>query len=108
VTTTDGQLGLARRQPQDAVAAIVDPAPVWDGGVCRWADPVYLQLRSALAGKSTRRVRAFGSRMPCSIAVLELLCAIDATVPLQAVIGVVWGVETLAPRASYDLLQSVW
>jgi hypothetical protein len=80
VTTTNEPLALARQQLENAVAALADPVAVWDGGACRWADPVYAQLRSALTGKSTRRVRAFGSRMPCSIAVLELLCAIDATV----------------------------
>ncbi len=77
---TDGPLALARRQLENAVAALADPVPVWADGVCRWAAPVYLQLRSALTGKAARRGQAHRSRSPCSIAVLELLCAIDATV----------------------------
>lgn len=80
-TVSDGPLALARRQLEHAVAALADPVPVWSDGVCRWADPVYLQLRCALTGKPTRRRGpAHGSRSPCSIAVLELLIAMDATV----------------------------
>ncbi|MDR3664156.1 MAG: hypothetical protein P4L86_27845 [Mycobacterium sp.] len=28
--------------------------------------------------------------------------------PLIACIGAVWGMETLAPKATYDILSSVW
>ena len=79
--SADGPLPLAARRLGDAVHALADPVPVWSDGVCRWADPVYLQLRCALTGKPTRRRGlAHGSRSPCSIAVLELLIAMDATV----------------------------
>jgi hypothetical protein len=48
VTTipTDNPLALARRRLTDAVHALADPVPVWDGGVARWSDSVYGRLRT--------------------------------------------------------------
>jgi hypothetical protein len=40
--------------------------------------------------------------------VIDRAKSVTDAAPLQAVIGAVWGVETLAPRRSHDLLQSVW
>ncbi len=40
--------------------------------------------------------------------VIDRAKSVSDAAPLQAVIGAVWGVETLAPEPTYDLLQSVW
>lgn len=40
--------------------------------------------------------------------VIDRAKSVTDAAPLIAVIGAVWGAETLAPAASYDLLQSVW
>ncbi len=73
---------LVRRRLEDAVAAIADPVPMWDGGVCRWSDAVYVCLRRELSGGRVigRRQRPGSSRLPCRLAVLELLVDIDGTV----------------------------
>lgn len=39
--------------------------------------------------------------------VIDRAKSVTDAAPLQAVIGAVWGVETLAPLATYDILQSV-
>lgn len=41
----DGPLPLARRRLSDAVHALADPVPVWDGGVCRGGGTTPLLLR---------------------------------------------------------------
>jgi hypothetical protein len=48
IVDADGALPAARRRLDDAVHALVDPVPVWDGDVCRWSDAVYVRLRMAL------------------------------------------------------------
>lgn len=65
----DGPLALARRQLENAVAALADPEPVWDAGVCRWAPAVYVCLR-----------RLGSSRLPCRIDVLTWIVDVDAVV----------------------------
>ncbi len=82
MTTTDGPLGPARRQLQDAVHALADPVPVWDHGVCRWAPAVYACLRRELSGgrRLIGRRGRLGSKLPGRIDVLNLLLDIDSTV----------------------------
>lgn len=66
----------------DAVHALADPIPVWDGGTCRWSDPLYTRLRSTLTdaiAMGRRRVAA-GSRAPCRGDVLALLIEVDTAV----------------------------
>jgi len=80
VTTTE-PLHVARRRLQNAVHSLADPVPLWLDGVCRWADPVYAQLRWALRDKpERRRVSVRRSVLPCRGDVLVLLIDIDATV----------------------------
>ena len=79
--SADGPLPLAARRLGDAVHALADPLPVWDDGVCRWSDPLYVRLRAALTGRTvSARRRAHGARLPCRTDVLALLCQIDAAV----------------------------
>jgi hypothetical protein len=40
--------------------------------------------------------------------VIDRAKSVTDAAPLQAAIGALWGAETLAPQAEYDLLQSVW
>jgi hypothetical protein len=40
--------------------------------------------------------------------VIDRAKSVTDAAPLQAVIGAVWGVETLAPQTTYDILSSVW
>jgi hypothetical protein len=75
----DGPLVLARRRLDDAVRALADPTPEWDHGVCRWADPLYVRLRTALRGQASNRTGARRSA-PCRIDVLTLLIEVDVTV----------------------------
>ena len=42
------------------------------------------------------------------VVVIDRAKSVTDAAPLQACIGAVWGMETLTPRASYDILQSVW
>ncbi len=76
----DGPLGPARRQLQDAVAALIDPIPVHTADGYRWQPALYADLRSGLTGQSARR-RALQqrSRAPLRIEVLALLVEIDDT-----------------------------
>jgi hypothetical protein len=82
VISQDGPLALARRQLENAVAALADPVPVWDGGVCRWAPAVYSSLRRELSGgrRPIGRRGRLGSRSPCHIGMLDLIVDIDAPV----------------------------
>jgi len=78
--TPDNPLAMSRRRLRDAVNALAEPIPVWDGGVCRWSDAVYMRLRSSLRGAPTRSVRLVpDSRLPCRADVLTLLIDIDQT-----------------------------
>jgi hypothetical protein len=40
--------------------------------------------------------------------VIDRAKSVTDAAPLQAVIGAVWGAETLAPEPSYNILDSVW
>jgi len=40
--------------------------------------------------------------------VIDRAKSVTDAAPLQAAIGAVWGIESLAPRATYDVLASVW
>jgi hypothetical protein len=62
------------------VSALADPAPIAVNGRCRWADPVYAQLRQALSDDRLGGRRAFGSRRPCRADVLTWLIDVDTTV----------------------------
>jgi len=74
-------LALATRRLRDAVAALADPVPVWDAGVCRWSDPLYLRLRDSLKGsKQVGRRQVPDSRLPCRTDILTLVIDIDMTV----------------------------
>ncbi len=75
----DGPLVLARRQLENAVAALADPQPAWDGGVCRWAPAVCLR-RELLGGRVVRRIVRQTSRPPCRTDVFNCLVDIDTTV----------------------------
>ena len=80
-TNADGPVALTRRRLDDAVHALADPLPVWDDGVCRWADAVYTRLRAALPGGKLVRGRYVpSSRLPCRGDVLDLLIQVDVTV----------------------------
>lgn len=73
-------LKLSLRRLREAVHALVEPIPVWDGGTCRWSDALYWRLRRSLRGQprqSGRRVP--DSRPPCRTDVLTLLIDIDMT-----------------------------
>jgi hypothetical protein len=79
----DGPLVVTRRRLADAVSALADPIPVCvGGGVYRWVEPLYVQLRQALQGTpvSVRRAGTHRSRAPCRTDVLTLLIEIDTTV----------------------------
>ena len=81
VEPADGPLPLARRQLGDAVHALADPIPVWDGGVCRWSDAVYVRMRGELPGGARdRRGLARSTRLPCRGDVLDWLIEVDRTV----------------------------
>ncbi|CAN1494932.1 hypothetical protein MCEMAEM6B_02218 [Mycobacteriaceae bacterium] len=76
----DGALPATTKRLADAVHALVEPFPVWHGGICRLTPPLYVRLRAALrgtAGRSGRRLPA--SRLPCRGDVLALLVQIDST-----------------------------
>jgi hypothetical protein len=76
----DGALPVATKRLADAVHALVEPFPVWHGGICRLTAPLYVRLRAALrgtAGRSGRRLPT--SRLPCRGDVLALLVQIDST-----------------------------
>lgn len=76
----DNPLAKARRRLTEAVAALAEPVPIWDSGVCRYTEPTYTRLRGALRGQPTRSVRRIPSlRLPCRGDVLALLLDIDAT-----------------------------
>ena len=83
-TASDGPLTLTQRRLTDAVSALADPAPVCvGGGIYRWSDSVYTQLRQALQGGRAPLVRhacAHRARSPCRTDVLTLLIEIDTTV----------------------------
>lgn len=75
----DGVLEPVLRRFGNAVAALVDPVPIWDRGACRWSSPVYARLRGALVGRTMRGRRAVaGSRLPCRTDVLVWLLEVDA------------------------------
>ena len=77
----DGALPLALRRLGDAAHGLVDPVPLWGGGVCRWSDSVYVRLRAALVGRTARsRAAMAGSRLPCRVDVLALVVDIDTAV----------------------------
>jgi hypothetical protein len=79
-STPDKPLAMALRRLRGAVNALTEPIPVWDGGVCRWSDAVYLRLRGSLRGAPTRPLRLVpDSRLPCGADVLTLLIDIDQT-----------------------------
>lgn len=79
--TEDGPLALAQQRLDDAVHALADAIPVWDGGTCRWSDSLYSRLRAALRGRGGAGIRVVpGSRAPCSMRALELLVAVDSSV----------------------------
>jgi hypothetical protein len=80
ITSSDGALPLAKRQLEDAVAAIADPQPAYAGGTCRWADPLYAQLRGALRDRPQRHNPGWRAVAPCRLDVLALLVEIDAAV----------------------------
>ncbi len=74
-------LPLARQKLTDAVSAFAAPQPVWISGVCRWQDPLYSRLRSALQPRNQiSRHRAPGERAPCRTDVLTLIIDVDMTV----------------------------
>jgi predicted RNA-binding Zn-ribbon protein involved in translation (DUF1610 family) len=78
---SDGPLVLARRALGDAVHSLADPIPVWDHGVARWSDPVYVRLRSAITARTAgRRHVMSGSRAPCRTDVLVWLIDVDRAV----------------------------
>ncbi|MGE5697104.1 MAG: hypothetical protein ACM4D3_18300 [Candidatus Sericytochromatia bacterium] len=76
----DGPLPLARRRLVDAVHALADPIPVWDGGTCRWSDPLYVRLRQAMQSQRGGYTRIHSSKLPCRVDVLALLIEVDGTV----------------------------
>jgi hypothetical protein len=76
----DGALPVASKRLADAVHALVEPFPIWHGGICRLTPPLYVRLRAALRGnpgRSGRRLPA--SRLPCRGDILALLVDIDST-----------------------------
>jgi hypothetical protein len=80
ILDSDGPLALARRRLDDAVHALCDEIPVWDHGVCRWSDPVYVRLRGGLTARALGRRAAAGSRLPCRTDVLVWLVEVDGAV----------------------------
>jgi hypothetical protein len=77
-TAPDGPLAVARHRLTDAVSALADPIPVCvGGGVYRWSESLYVQLRQALAGDRLWVRRVFHSRLPCRADVLALVIEID-------------------------------
>jgi hypothetical protein len=77
----DNPLAAARRGLAEAVFALAEPQPIWVGGICRWADPVYVRLRDALKGsKVIGRRQVPDSRLPCRTDILTLIIELDMTV----------------------------
>ncbi|MBU3749813.1 MAG: hypothetical protein FGM52_05080, partial [Mycobacterium sp.] len=73
-------LMLSTRRLREAVTALVEPIPIWDGGTCRWSDALYWRLRGSLRGQPGRSGRRVpDSRLPCRADVLTLLIDIDMT-----------------------------
>ncbi len=80
MSESEQPLVLSQRRLREAIHALAEPIPVWDGGVCRWSDAVYWRLRGSLRGQPTRSGRRVpDSRLPCRADVLTLLIAIDMT-----------------------------
>jgi len=78
---SDGPLALTRRRFDNSVHALADPVPVWDHGVCRWSDSLYVRLRGAITARTAGRRRVMaGSRAPCRTDVLVWLIEVDSTV----------------------------
>jgi hypothetical protein len=80
ITSSDGALPLAKRQLEDAVAAIADPQPAYAGGTCRWADSLYTQLRGALRDRPQRHTPGWRAVTPCRLDALALIVEVDRTV----------------------------
>lgn len=74
----DGNLPAARTRLQDAISAAIDPKPEHIDGQTHWLDPLYTQIRAAVAcmrkGASTH---AFGSQPPGWVDAMDLLRDID-------------------------------
>jgi hypothetical protein len=80
ITNSDGALPLAKRRLEDAVSAIADPQPAYAGGICRWMDSLYLQLREALRDRPQRHIPGWRAVTPCRLDALALLVEIDTAV----------------------------
>ena len=77
----DGPLALSQIRLEDAVHALADAIPVWDRGVCRWSDSLYVRLRGALHGRLEGAGGGVGgSRTPCAVGALDVLVAVDCCV----------------------------
>lgn len=75
----DGPLPIARKRLADAVGNLVDPKPEWHAGQFQWIGSVYDRLRGNLRGRAAGSGRRLmpGSRLPCRLNALSLLCEID-------------------------------
>jgi hypothetical protein len=80
IMSPEDGLPLAKRRLADAVATIADPVPLWVGGTCRWGEPIYAQLRSALRDKPQRHTPGWRAVAPCRLDALALIVEVDSTV----------------------------
>jgi hypothetical protein len=77
---SDGELPAARRELEDAVAALTEPRSQYIDGRLEWTDSLYIQLQESLPGNQGAGQGQARSLPPAWLDAMETLHQIDSTV----------------------------